>query len=115
MHCEVSFHKQPDPVNDLPDGTDIKLGNQQLSVCSIPHLKVQFQSVKYTSVCQSSLKVYEHKKGLVAKTDHKQSGRLQRAGKRSVTADTMVAYDGHYSNPDKTTEEGDEHSEKCTF
>lgn len=51
-------------------------------------------------------------KRLIAKTDHKQSGRLQRAGKRSITADTMVACDGHYSDPDKTKEEGDERSEK---
>lgn len=51
-------------------------------------------------------------KRLVAKTDHKQSGRLQGAGKRSITADTMVACDGHYSDPEKTIEE---HSEKHTL
>lgn len=38
MYCEVSFHKQPDLVNDLPERTGIKLGNQQLSVSSIQHL-----------------------------------------------------------------------------
>lgn len=51
-------------------------------------------------------------KGLVAKTHLKQSGRLQRAGKRSITADTMVACDGHYSDPDNIIGEGDERSEK---
>lgn len=43
MYCEVSFHKQPDPVHDLPDGTGIKLSSQQSFVSSIQDLKVQFQ------------------------------------------------------------------------
>lgn len=54
MYCEASFHKQHDLVNDLPERTDIKLGNQQLSVSSIQH--------QVKCLCKSNLKVYEHKK-----------------------------------------------------
>lgn len=98
----MSFHQQPDPVNDLTDRAHIKLGNQQLSMCSISEM------YKSLSIKPKIMSI----KRLVAKTDRKQSGRLQRTGKRSITADTMVACDGPYSDPDKTTEEGDERSQK---
>lgn len=71
---------------------------------SIGHFKVKFQSVQYSSPCQSDLKGHQHKR-LVAKTDPQQTGCLQRAGKKSITADNTVACESHYCDPDKIWEE----------
>lgn len=51
---------------------------------SIQDFKVKFQYVQCRSPCQSELKGHQHKR-LFAKTDPKQTGCLQRAGKRSIT------------------------------
>lgn len=91
--------------------TDIKLGNQCSFVSSIQDFKVKFQHVQCRSPCQSDLKGHQHKR-LVAKTDPKQKGFLQRAGKRSIIADNMVACESHYCDPDKILEEEGERRQK---